>query len=98
MSNGMSPPNGGFLAPALMIASEWQDFVGRRVKEDFDLMQRLTRSSTPNQILVAYTDFWQKAAEDYGNEIATISKLMTEATTNMTSTMQATAREASHTR
>ena len=93
MSNRMPSPNGGFLAPALMFASEWQDFVGRRVKEDFDLMQRLTRSSTPNQILVAYTDFWQKAAEDYGNEIATISKLMTEAATKMTTTMQAAALE-----
>src|SRR5215475_9100482 len=107
MANGMSPPNGiradqnpnMFLAPALgMIASEWQDFVGRRVKEDFDLMQRLTRSSTPNQILVAYTDFWQKAAEDYSNEIATISKLITDAATRMTPTMHTTMREATETR
>ena len=107
MSNGMWPPSGGgadespnmFLAPALgMIASEWQDFVGRRVKEDFDLMQRLTRSSTPNQILVAYTDFWQKAAEDYGNEIATISKLMTDAATRMTTTMHTAMRQATETR
>ena len=106
MANGMSPPNGGkadespntFLAPALgMIASEWQDFVGRRVKEDFVLMQRLTRSSTPNQILVAYTDFWQKAAEDYGNQVATISKLMTDAATRMTTTMQTAVREATET-
>ena len=107
MSNGMRPPNGGktvegpdmFLAPTLgMIANEWHDFVGRRVKEDFDLMQRLTRSSTPNQFLVAYTDFWQKAAEDYGNEIATISKLMTDAATRMTTTTQTAVREATETR
>jgi hypothetical protein len=73
-------------------------FRGSAVKEDFELMQRLTRSSTPNQILVAYTDFWQKAAEDYGNEIATISKLMTDATTRMTTTMHAAVREATETR
>jgi len=85
-----------FLAPA--IASEWQDFVGRRVKEDFVLMQRLTRSSTPNQILVAYSDFWQKAAEDYGNEIATISKLMTGAATRKTTTVRTAVREATETR
>jgi hypothetical protein len=30
---------------------------------------------------------WQKAAEDYGNEIATISKVMTDAATRMTTTM-----------
>ncbi len=102
MSNGMWPPSEGkaeespnkFPAAAFgMIASEWQDFVGRRVKEDFDLMQRLTRSSTPNQILVAYTDFWQKAAEDYGNQVATISKLMTDAAIRMTTTMQTVMRE-----
>ena len=93
MFNGMLRANGRFLAPALMIAGEWQNFVGRRVREDFDLMQRLTRSGTPNQILVAYIDFWQKATEDYGNEIATISKLMTEAATNMTTTKQAAARD-----
>src|SRR5215470_15292865 len=107
MANGISPPNGGkadesrntFLAPTLgMIASEWQDFVGRRVKKEFHLMQRLTRSSTPNQILVAYTDFWQKAAEDYSNEIATISKLMTDAATRMTTTVRTAVREATETR
>ena len=66
-----------------MIASEWQDFVGRRLKEDMALMQRLTQSRTPDQILAAYTDFWQKAAEDYGHEITTLSKLMTGVTTKM---------------
>jgi hypothetical protein len=63
------------------IADEWQDFVGRRLKEDFALIQRLTRSSTPDQIVAAYADFWQKAAEDFGREITTMSKLMTGATT-----------------
>jgi Phasin protein len=80
------------------IAREWQDFVGRRVKEDFHLMHRLTQSGTPNQILVAYTDFWQKAAEDYGEEIATMSKLMTEVATKMATTMHAATHEASETR
>lgn len=65
------------------IASEWQDFVGRRLKEEFALMQRLTRSCTPDQILAAYSDFWQQAAEDYGKEIATMSKLMTGVATRM---------------
>jgi len=66
-----------------MIVSEWQDFVARRMKEDIDLMHRLAQSATTSQILVAYTDFWQKAADDYGKEIATMSKLMTEAATKM---------------
>jgi len=70
------------------IASEWQDFVGRRLKEDTALMQRLTQSRTPDQIWAAYTDFWQKAAEDYGHEITTLSKLMTGVTTKMVTAAQ----------
>ncbi len=63
------------------IATEWQDFVERRLKEDLALMQRLARGGTPDQILAAYSDFWQKAAEDYGKEFTTMSKLMTAVTT-----------------
>ena len=59
------------------IASEWQGFVARRLQEDMALMQRLTRCFSPDQILAAYSDFWHKAAEDYGKEITTMTKLMT---------------------
>lgn len=76
------------------IASEWQAFVGHRLKEDFALMQRLTHSATPDQVLAAYTDFFQKAAEDYGKEIATISKLMTGVTTKMVAAAQSATDEA----
>ena len=54
------------------VMSEWQIFVGRRLEEDLALMQRLTRSRAPDQILAAYADFWQKAAEDYRKEITGI--------------------------
>jgi hypothetical protein len=77
------------------IASEWQDFVGRRLKEDFALMQRLTQSCAPDQILAAYSDFWQKAAEDYGKEITTMSKLMTGVATKMVSAAQSATDEVS---
>ena len=54
---------------------------GADCKEDFALMQRLAHGGTPDQILAAYSDFWQKAAEDYGKEFTTMSKLMTAVTT-----------------
>jgi hypothetical protein len=38
------------------------------------------------------------SAEDYGNEIATISELMTDAATRMTTTMRTAVREATETR
>jgi hypothetical protein len=58
------------------ICSEWQSFVGRRLKEDRLLLERLSASRTPDQIMHAYTDFWQTAAEDYGKETTTMTKLM----------------------
>jgi hypothetical protein len=72
------------------LAREWEDFVGRRLKEDVALAQRLTRSSTPDQVLSAYADFWRKAGEDYGREITTMTELMTD----MTSKMAAAAKSA----
>jgi hypothetical protein len=58
------------------IFCEWQNFVGRRLKEDRLFLERLSASRTPEQIMQAYTDFWQKAAEDYGKETTTLTKLM----------------------
>jgi Skp family chaperone for outer membrane proteins len=42
------------------------------------LIQRVTHSATPDQILAAYSDFWQKAAEDYRKEFAAVTKLLTK--------------------
>jgi phasin protein len=77
------------------LANRWQDFVGRRLKEDFSLVQRLARCATPDQVMAAYADFWSKAAQDYGNEIATLSKIIGGATTGMTAAAQSTPREVS---
>jgi Phasin protein len=77
------------------IASEWQDFVGRRLSEDFALVQRLSHSCTPDQILNAYTDFWQKAAEDYGREVTTMTKLFAGVTSKMVVAAQSATDEAS---
>ena len=76
------------------IADEWQQFVGGRLKEDVALLQRLTRSTTPDQVIAAYADFWHKAAEDYGNEITTLTKLMTDMTSKMAVAAQTAAGDA----
>jgi Phasin protein len=78
-------PNGNAQAHECFatIASEWQEFVGRRLNEDVALMQRLAQSVTPDQVFAAYNDFWQQAAADYGNEFTTMSKLMTGWATQM---------------
>jgi hypothetical protein len=77
------------------VAGEWHDFVCRRLKEDVALLGRLTRSTAPDQVLAAYADFWRKAAEDYGNEIATMTKLMTDMTSKMAVAAQSASEEAS---
>jgi hypothetical protein len=41
------------------------------------LMQRLTRSHSPDHILAAYADFWHQAAADYGKELTTMTRLVT---------------------
>ena len=76
------------------IASEWQDFVARRLKEDFALFERLAQSYSPDQFMAAYGDFWQNAAEDYGDEFTTMSKLMTGTTTKMVTAAQSATSEA----
>jgi len=68
------------------IAREWQGFVGHRLQADIALLQRLTRCATSDQLLAAYTDFWRKAAEDYGKELTTMTKLMTGITSKMVAT------------
>ena len=60
------------------IAREWQDFVGRRLKEDVSLMERLARCSTPDQVISVYTEFWRKAGEDYSKAISTMAGMITD--------------------
>jgi hypothetical protein len=76
------------------IAGEWQDFVGRRLREDVALLQRLSRSGTPDEIMAAYADFWRKAGEDYGKEITTMTALMTDMTSRMVVAAQSATEEA----
>jgi hypothetical protein len=77
------------------ITGEWRDFVGRRLKEDVVLLQRLARTSGPDQVLSAYTDFWRKAGEDYGKEFATMAKLVADMNGRMAVVAQSATEEAS---
>ena len=48
----------------------------------------------PIRFLAAYTEFWWKAADDYGNAFATATKLMTGVTTKMVMAAQSATEEA----
>jgi hypothetical protein len=57
------------------LTSEWQNFVSRRLKEDFEFTQRIAQCRTPDQVWSAHADFWQKAIEDYRKEYLLMGKL-----------------------
>ena len=61
--------NAGVHDGIAMLTSEWQDFVSRRLKEDFALLQQIGALRSPDQVWGAYFTFWQKAAEDYSQEL-----------------------------
>ena len=75
------------------LATEWQGFVSHRLQEDIMLTQRLAHCRSPEQILSAYADFWQKAADDYGNQLATMTKLVTGVARNMVAATRRVAEE-----
>jgi hypothetical protein len=85
------------LLRALEHASEWQNFVSGRLREDFVLMQWIALCRTPNQIWAAFADFWQRAVEDYVNEYIVMGRLVAGATSRSVAAAQSTAEEANAT-
>ena len=77
------------------LASEWQNFVGRRLKEDFAFVQQIAQSRTPDQILAAHAEFWQKAMEDYSKEYLLIGSLAAGVTTKSLAAAQSATQEVS---
>jgi hypothetical protein len=76
------------------LASEWQNFVSRRIAEDIAHMQRVGHCRTPDQVWAAHADFWQKAVEDYGKEYMLMGRLAASLTTKAAATAQGASQEA----
>jgi hypothetical protein len=76
------------------LVGEWQSFVGRRLKEDLALVQRLAGCAAADQVWAAYADFWQKAGEDYSCECVTMSKLAAGITSETLRVAQSATEEA----
>jgi Phasin protein len=77
------------------IASEWQNFVSSRLREDFALIQRVAHSRMPDQVWASYAEFWRKAVEDYGKEYMIIGRLVAEVSSKSLAVAQSAAEEAS---
>ena len=78
-----------------MLASEWQDFVSRRIQEDLAFTQRVAHCRTADQAWSEALDFWQKAVEDYGKEYMVIGRLVAGLTTKTCAAVQSAAEDAS---
>jgi hypothetical protein len=61
------------------IASKMQSFIARRINEDLALLRSVSQCSEPHEHMAVYTNYCRKAAEDYGKEVTTVAKLMTNA-------------------
>jgi hypothetical protein len=72
------------------MGSELQEFVARRTIEDFSLLRRLAHCRAQHEVVAAYSDFWRKAADDYGKEATTLAKLMISAANRMAAVGQPT--------
>lgn len=79
------------------LGCEWQEFVSRRMQDDFGLVQAVSSAQSPEQAWTAYVKFWQKAAEDYAREFAAVSKLTGRLLTGGIDAVQRRKSEASET-
>src|SRR5262245_39910654 len=50
----------------LVVMGEYQAFILWRMRQNFDLMQRLGHCKSPDQIRAAFHDYLNVAAEDFG--------------------------------
>lgn len=71
---GCAAANSKLHGSFLGMSAEWQSFVGRRISEDFHLLQELSTAKAPDEVWNAWSRFWQKAAVDYGREYSVIAK------------------------
>lgn len=72
------------------LSLEWQDFLPRRFKEDGALLNKVSTSTSPDQLWSAYASFWNKAMDDYGAEFARMMNLTAIVTAeNLAATQQA---------
>jgi len=76
------------------LASEWQNFVSGRVKEDIAFVQRILQCRTSDQVWAAHAEFWHKAMDDYGREYLLIGKLAGSMTSKAVAAAQSATTEA----
>ena len=77
------------------VATEWFDFVHRRLGEDVRLARQLAASRSPAEAWGFYADFLQHGVQDYWNEYAAMTRLTSEIVSAGVDSAQGRAQEAS---
>jgi Phasin protein len=75
MLKGMEIWNGTCSKAITSLNAEWLGLLQRRVQEDFALPQRLASCQCTEEVVRVYSEFWQKATDDYRKEFADLSRL-----------------------
>ena len=71
----MSELNGRWIEQVSKANSEWLSFVNRRFNEDIAASQRILECKTMQDVFAAYSDFFQRAQQQYQAEFQYFSRL-----------------------
>ena len=92
---GAAPYNAKAIDGLGKVATEWLDFVHRRLGEDVRLARQLAASRSPAEAWGLYAEFLQHGVQDYWNEYAAMTRLTSEIVSVGVDAAQGHAQEAS---
>lgn len=75
MLAAMTELNGRFLEQMSRANNEWMGFVSRRLNEDMAASKRLLECKTVQDLFTAYSDFFQRAQQQYQAEFQYFARL-----------------------
>lgn len=77
MSNFLEIPTDGKnpVSGLLEMNQQWMNFLSERFKKDSDLLQKLSKCTSPAEISAAQMEFYQDAARHYQREFAHMTDL-----------------------
>lgn len=75
MLAAMTELNGRFLEQVSRANNEWMGFVSRRLNEDMAASKRLLECKTVQDLFTAYSDFFQRAQQQYQAEFQYFARL-----------------------
>lgn len=75
MLAAMTELNGRFLEQVSKANNEWLGFVNRRLNEDMAASQRFMECKTVQDVFAAYSDFFQRAQQQYQAEFQYFARL-----------------------